>query len=156
MNALLEQLHDIEGLDSISIWPLAMGWWVLIGVGIVLLVLFGWLLARKLAFIRSWKNDTFRKLAVLENNLSEATSAKTLVLLSEYLRRICLKQFSRKECAGLTGTAWLKWLSQRDPKNFDWEKQGMLLIEAPYAPADHTVPVEQVKELITATRHWVY
>lgn len=155
MNDLLNKLHDIEGLDSISIWPLALGWWVLIGLGIFLISLLAWLVSRRITFKRSWKNDTFQKLTVLENNLSEATSSKTVVLLSEYLRRICLKRFSRKECAGLTGNAWLKWLSEHDPHQFDWEKRGLLLIEMPYAPDKHIIPVDHVKELITATRNWV-
>jgi hypothetical protein len=156
MNALLEQLHDIEGLDPVSLWPLAVGWWVVMALGILIFCLLGWLLARRIAFTRSWKNDTFRKLTNLEQNLSETSSAETVILLSEYLRRISLKKFSRKECAGLTGTAWLKWLSQHDPKAFDWEKYGVLLIEAPYAPARHALPISQVKELIKATRNWVY
>lgn len=155
MNGLLEKLHDIQGLDAISIWPLAWGWWILIGFGIFLLFLLGWWVVRTLAFNRSWKKDTVQKLTALEKNLSDATSAKTVVLLSEYLRRICLKKFSRKECAGLTGSVWLKWLSQHDPKKYDWEKNGLLLIEIPYAPTKHTVPIQQVKELITATRNWV-
>ena len=29
MSSLMQQLHDIEGLDPISPWPLAVGWWVL-------------------------------------------------------------------------------------------------------------------------------
>src|SRR4051794_32740486 len=135
MNSLLEKLHDIEGLDPISLWPLAVGWWVLLAGGVLILSLLGWMLARRLAFKRSWKNDTLKKLATLEEHLTDVTSNVTLIQLSEYLRRISLKKFSRKECAGLTGSAWLKWLSKNDPKEFDWEKHGVLLIKAPYAPA---------------------
>ena len=86
-----------------------------------------------LAFKRSWKNDTLQKLAFLEKNLSDATAVETVIALSEYLRRIALKRFSRKECAGLTGKSWLKWLTTHDPKKFDWEAKGALLIDVPYA-----------------------
>ena len=37
MNSLLEQLHDIEGIDAISMWPLAIGWWVLIALCVLAL-----------------------------------------------------------------------------------------------------------------------
>src|ERR1700683_2748217 len=99
MSPLLEQLHDIEGLDPISWWPLAIGWWVLIVIGIFIVCAIACFAAYRLAFKRSWRNDTFQKLANLEKNLSDTTARETIIALSEYLRRIALRRFSRKECA---------------------------------------------------------
>lgn len=155
MNPLLEKLHDIEGLDPISWWPLAMGWWVLIVMGIFIVCTLAYFTARRIAFKRSWKNDTFQKLASLEENLSDATAREIVITLSEYLRRIALQRFSRKECASLMGEAWLKWLTKHDPKRFDWEKRGTLLIEVPYAPLNHSLSADQIKDLIQAARDWV-
>lgn len=155
MNAFLEELHDIEGLDAISCWPLALGWWILLVVGFLAIILLGWLSFRSLAFRRSWKNDTFKKLAKLESDLSEDNARETAMLLSEYLRRIALKRYSRNECAGLEGEAWLKWLAKQDLKKFDWIKKGALLNEAPYAPENYRPPPDRVKELIHAARDWV-
>ena len=152
MNPVAQQLHDIEGLDYISSWPLAIGWWILIVLFILIIVSSVFYL---LAFKRSWKNDTLQKLAFLEKNLSDATALETLIALSEYLRRIALKRFSRKECAGLTGTSWLKWLATHDPKKFDWEAKGTPLIEAPYARVIQGSSLMQVKDLIQATKNWV-
>jgi len=151
----MEQLHDIEGLDHIGWWPLAIGWWVLIIAGIFLAGAIAGFAAYRLAFKRSWKNDTFHKLSALEENLSEATARETVATLSEYLRRIVLRHFSRKECAGLTGETWLKWLTMHDPKKFDWEKRGTLLIDVPYAPVNASLSTDQIKDLIQAVRHWV-
>lgn len=156
MNSLMEQLHDIEGLDAISMWPLAIGWWLLILASMFMMGLIGWFLGRWFAFKFSWKNDTFQKLAMLEKNLSEATARETLILLSEYLRRIALRRFSRSECAGLVGEAWLKWLAEYGPKQFDWKTNGALLLEVPYAQADCNLSVNQIKDLIKAVRNWVY
>jgi hypothetical protein len=155
MNPLLEQLHDIEGLDPISRWPLAIGWWILIAIGIVILSSLLYFLIRKIIFKRSWKNDTLKKLALLENNLSDHTARETLIALSEYLRRIALRRFSRKECAGLVDEAWLKWLTAHDPKNFDWESKGVLLIKVPYAPTMRYLPSTEIKDLIQAVKNWV-
>lgn len=156
MNPILEQLHDIEGLDPISAWPLGIGWWVVIGIGVglaCLVIVYG---MYRLAFKRSWRNDTYQKLAMLEKDLSEQTARETVVALSEYLRRIILKRFSRKECAGLMGEAWLKWLTKHDPKNFDWEKKGTLLISIPYSPQNYqAISTTEIKSLIQATREWV-
>lgn len=155
MNPLMGELHDIDGLDQIGLWPLAAGWWVLIALGIVILCALAVFTGYKIAFMRSWKNDTIKKLAGLEDNLSEATARESVMTLSEYLRRIALKRFSRKECAGLMGESWLKWLKEHDPKEFDWVAKGSLLIEAPYAPVHSSLPVSQIKDLIQATREWV-
>ena len=151
----LEQLHDIEGLDAISLWPLAIGWWLAIAAGVVLTSAIIGFILYKLAFKRSWKHDTLKKLALLENNFSDASARQTVILLSEYLRRIALRRYSRKECAGLTGKTWLAWLSKHDNKGFDWEMKGSLLLDVPYAPINCKLPSGQIKELIQAVRNWV-
>jgi uncharacterized protein YfaT (DUF1175 family) len=151
----LKQLHDIAGLDPISWWPLSTVSWICLSSAILLLASLAYYVARRVAFKRSWKNDTFEKLATLEKNLSETTAKETAIILSEYLRRIALRRFTRKECAGLVGDAWLKWLTVHDPKGFDWEQKGSFLMDAPYAPAEVMLSTSQIKDLIQAIRNWV-
>lgn len=152
----MEQLHDIEGIDAISPWPLAIGWWITIIVGLLIFGCAIWLICRRLSYLRSWQRDTFKRLDHLEHNLSVSTSGETVAFLSEYLRRIAIRRFPRKECAGLVGDAWLKWLKTHDPKQFDWTERGKLLTEIPYAPTYGELSLQQIKELIQAVRHWVY
>lgn len=155
MSPLLDQLHDIDGLDVISWWPLAIGWWITIALAIALgMALLGYA-AYRLAFARSWKSDTLKKLAHLQKNLSDTTARETAISLSEYLRRIALRRFPRKECASLIGETWLMWLAKHDPKQFDWKTKGTFLINLPYAPENATVPVKQVQDLIQAAKNWV-
>lgn len=156
MNSLLEQLNDIDGLDAISSWPLAIGWLVLIAVVILATSALIWVVINRILFKRSWKNDTRQKLKALEKNLSEQTARETVITLSEYLRRIALRRFSRKECASLMGKDWLEWLTQHDPKSFDWKNKGTLLIEIPYAPVHQELSTSQVKDLIQAVKSWVF
>ncbi|MBA2368902.1 MAG: DUF4381 domain-containing protein [Candidatus Protochlamydia sp.] len=155
MNTLLEQLHDIEGLDPIPWWPLSIGWWVMIAAGVCAICAIFLLIFFRIAYKRSWRNDTFRKLSLLEKDLSDATARETVISLSEYLRRIALRRFARQECAGLTGRKWLKWLNAHDPKQFDWEKKGALLIEVPYAPVSANLSVSEIREIIQAVKNWV-
>lgn len=155
MNELLKKLHDIEGLDAVSWWPLAIGWWMIIGIGCLLIFFIYLFIASKMTFRRSWKYDSFQKLKKLESQLSDVSARHIIISLSEYLRRIALQRFPRKECAGLVGDNWLKWLSEHDPDHFDWTKKGSVLIEAPYAPENKQFSSEQVKELIQATKKWV-
>ena len=155
MQNLIDQLHDIEGLSPISRWPLAIGYIFLIALGMMLGMGLLFFLYRWIRFNRSWKKDTLIRLATLEKNLIEETTRMTLIDLSNYLRRIALKRYSRKECAGLVGTDWLKWLSKHDRAKFDWIEKGKVLVDAPYSPANAQVSVPLVKELIQATKRWV-
>jgi len=155
MSPLIQQLHAIEGLDAISHWPLAIGWWVLIACALLALGSALWLLSCRLKYLKSWKRDALKRLDSLERNLSLSTSGETIAFLSEYLRRIAMRRFPRKECAGIVGDAWLKWLKEQDPKQFNWTEKGRPLIEIPYAPAHRDLPMQQIKELIQAVRYWV-
>ncbi len=152
---MLKQLHDIEGVDKVSWWPLAVGWWFLIIAAVILFTLAVVLLIYWISFKRSWKCDTLNKLSQLEKNLSELTARQTAIDLSEYLRRIALKRFSRKECAGLVGLQWLQWLKSNDAKKFDWETKGKLLTDVPYSPQDSRVSLQEIKNLIQAAKDWV-
>lgn len=151
MQNLIDQLHDIEGLKGISAFPPAIGYYVLIAIGVIMAVF----LYRLFRYNRSWKKETLLRLAALEKNLIEETARTTLIDLSTYLRRIALKRFPRKECAGLVGNHWLKWLSEHDTAKFNWEEKGKVLIDAPYSPVHASVSVPLVKELIQATKGWV-
>lgn len=155
MNPLMEQLHDIEGIDSIGHWPLGIGWWIVLAGIILLFISIGWYAYRRRKYHRSWKSDALHQLIELEKNLSMKPEREIAITLSEYLRRIAIKQFSRQECAGLVGDAWLEWLTKNDPKRFNWKEQGKLLIEAPYVPENIRFSQEQVKKLIQAAKRWV-
>ena len=155
MNSLLEQLHDIEGLDAIHMWPLGWGWWLLLFCVSVLIGGGMWWAVRRLAYQRSWQKDALEKLAILEKNLSEENARETVIQLSEYLRRIIIKQFPRTECAGLIGKQWLTWLSQHDPKQFNWEEEGAVFLHIPYAPSSYIPSTKNIQELIHAVKYWV-
>jgi Domain of unknown function (DUF4381) len=149
---LLEQLYDITGIDYISWWPLAPGWWVVLALASVLGGIVYW---RRRAYQRSWKGEVWRALAALDSRLVGGNAQETAGALSVLLRRVAMQCSSRAECAGLEGQDWLRWLSSKDPGRFDWSCHGMLLIEIPYAPPGRSVSPESVKILIKAVKRWV-
>ncbi len=155
MNDFLSQLYDIEGLDSISWWPLAPGWWVLISIFALILIGVGVYYYQRRKFRQSWQWRILSQLSFMEKNLKEENSHSTLCELSELIRRITMHQYSRTKCAGLEGRTWLLWLKEHDPYQFDWEHKGKFLIEAPYAPAPLPVSLEEILNIIKAIRGWV-
>ncbi len=149
---LLKQLYDITGLDWISWWPLAPGWWALIALVSLVAGIVYW---RRRAWRLSWKGDAWRTLSAFEAGLSADNAQQTVANLSGLIRRIAMRRFSRTECAGLEGEDWLRWLHEKDPRRFDWERHGALMLEAPYAPDGLVIPPDTIKPLIVAAKTWV-
>lgn len=148
---LLSQLRDIRGLDAVSWWPPAPGWWGLTGL---LLVICG-----GIYFYRRYKEKQAARWQVEAKALfgelrSEQDKKKKAVALSELLRRLAIKQHGRDACAGLEGKKWLEWLAKNDPQGFDWKQKAKILIEAPYAP-EEKIANNDFEPLIAAAERWV-
>ena len=105
-------LRDLHLPADVGWWPLAPGWWVLIGLAGVGLL---WLVVR---LSRSWHANRARRLALrqlshLAERYREAGDVSELARsLSELLRRVVLAYAPRGEVASLTGAEWLAWLDR--------------------------------------------
>ncbi len=151
MNPELDQalpLRDIHLPDPVSWWPLAIGWWLLLAL-LVLLPIIIWAIQKLIARRR------LRKLALAELNSIEANfgqhqnSQQLVSEISVLLRRICISCFPRHDVAGLNGEAWIHFLNSQ-ANSFDAETC-QALISGPFQKQcdinDQT--------LINACRHWV-
>ncbi len=151
-----EQLRDIRGLESISWWPLAPGWWVLLCIMIVISLIIALLIYRNRA--KKQQGADWRKMARKEWLTlypAHASPRQQLTFLSILLRRVAIQSHGRKDCAGLSGKKWLAWLTKHDPHYFDWTEQGKLLIELPYMPPDARIETREVESLYQAIRAWI-
>ncbi len=153
---MLNELRDIQGIDPISWWPPAPGWWLL---AVVIIVLWRWSLTRWRSR-DGWRQDAHVKLKALGKRLNREGVNNTdrravLGELSVVLRRAAIARFGRRECAGLSGNQWLAFLDKYDPKGFDWRNRGTLMVELPYAPEGLLIEPIEVRELILAARVWV-
>lgn len=149
---LLSQLRDINGLDHISWWPLALGWWVVLGLVMsvwIAIIFYRRTRAKKEA---SWQAQI--KTLFIELR-AEKTTKKKAAMLSELLRRLAIHKYGRQSCAGLEGDEWLSWLTQNDPTNFDWVIEGKIMIEAPYRPDDMAQDDFNFEPLVKAAERWV-
>jgi len=150
---LLSQLRDIRGLEDVSWWPLAPGWWILFGL--VLAIILGLLLFKKWRTMRARRFEAQLKV-ILESLRSETNVKKKAQGLSEVLRLAALRRYGRKTCAGLEGKDWLYWLKEHDPKGFDWPDKAEIIIEAPYMPDQAVVKSNlDFDALFKAAERWV-
>lgn len=145
-NDLLSQLHDIKGIDNVSWWPLAPGWYGLIVLCLIVFAAFFYLLQKR-------KKRQSRR-AVFDRLRQETDAKRKIAALSELLRRLAVKKHGRQTCAGLEGQNWLNWLSDNDPNGYDWTRHGEILLDLPYAPKDKISNID-LDPLIDAAEGWV-
>jgi len=145
------QLRDIHGLDSISWWPLAPGWWIS-SVLILLTLVALFLLIRH--FIRyppgSWRWEAQVALRDLWRQRNRQSQKEVAARLSELLRRIAIARFGREKTASISGPEWLAWLQQSDPNGFNWSERGGILLNLPYAPDSWQAKPGELDALILA------
>jgi len=126
-------LRDIHMPEPMTWWPLAPGWWILLGL-FCLLILAIFLLRRWLIKQRKMpKRVALRELEKLQRDYQQHHNSQTLIQgVSILLRRFFITEYSRTQVASLTGEAWLQFLDQQLGKPQFTQGEGRCLIEAPY------------------------
>ncbi|WP_460021147.1 DUF4381 domain-containing protein [Magnetospira thiophila] len=159
---ILHRMQDIRGLDPVSVWPLALGWWLLLGGGVLAVVFVLYARRRYRHWLRllqeKWRADALRQLTALEKRIKRDDPKQLAVALSELLRRIAIARCGREACAGLQGEAWLAWLRDHDPQNFPWGNYRTLLVDLPYAPPGKVTEghlIGDLRAVVAATRAWI-
>lgn len=153
---ILSQLRDIQELDPVSWWPPATGWWLLMLLAVLLITgLILWLRNLRKYPPGSWNRDAHRQLIQLKKQAHQLSDNEMAGQLSALLRRIAVTRLGRIQAAGLSGDAWLEWLHEQDPQNYDWQQKGDLLLTLPYAPATASSGNNsQLLELLHAAIAW--
>ncbi len=152
---LLQKMQDIEGLDRIGCWPLAVGWWLITGIIILLMAGIVFFYVRRKKYKNSWSYSTHEHLIALEKSITTKSKKYIITELSESLRQIAIKKYPREACASISGQEWLVWLKAHDKKQFDWVQYGEILVLGPYAPNLQNINNADLKMLINAAKRWV-
>lgn len=153
---LLAQLRDIRGLDPLPWWPIAPGWWFLLAF--LILAVCSFYLVRRM-FVnwrnaRVWREEAKSLLSELKSDTRRPDKEK-LASLGILLRKLAIRKHGRAVCAGLEGREWLRWLARHDPNGFDWEREGAVIAESPYAPEEQVLRGGSLERIIRAVEGWV-
>ncbi len=126
-------LRDIHLPAPIPWWPPAPGWWLLLGLlllGLLLYALWRWIQRRRLLITlahQEWKS--------IEARFQASGNHQQLAAeLSALLRRVALARFPRAEVAALSGEAWLEFLDQTNPQRPFSQGAGRAITEWAYDP----------------------
>lgn len=147
---LLHQLHDIHLPTPIGAWPLAPGWYVLVGVvlaGVLWASIWGWRHHRHGRMKRSALSILARyERAYCPMMDTQSTSAA----LNELLKRVALAYFPRERVAQLYGRDWLIFLNETS-QNLDFLSQEEVLLVCPY----HKELAKDLRPLCELVRRWI-
>ena len=145
-------LRDLHLPAMTGWWPLAPGWWILIGLAACGFLYLLWLAFRKYQH-NAARREALSQLRYLKAEYSWRGDAISLGLqLSELLRRAMIAYAPRDEVAGLTGTSWLEWLDRGLSDRAFMEGPGRNIESLPYQKADVDVGNVDIDGLIEAVR----
>lgn len=147
----LDQLADIHLPESVSVWPLASVWWILL---FALVAVIAALLAMRL----HKKRNAYRGVAahLLDEawaNVDTANPAIFLQKTNRLLRETAFTAYGNDFCTTLTGDDWLCWLDStvnKAPSSFRHDL-GNALSDALYQPA----PQVDVEKVYSLSRFWL-
>lgn len=122
-------LRDIHLPDAIGWWPVASGWWILLGLSVVLAAFVWWWWRRMKQFAA--KRCALREFNALKENRC-LTVQERIEQLSILLRRTSISIYPREQVAGLTGQAWLTFLDRQLKDDRFTKGEGKLIVEAAY------------------------
>jgi hypothetical protein len=142
-------LRDIHLPEPISWWPPAIGWWIVLGLTLLVSAVLTYLLRQRKRVTPA--GLALKELTLLENDPDMPARTK-LQALSILLRRVALTLHPRKEVAGLMGENWLRWLDEVTGDTRFSEGPGRWLAEAPYRPVPDVV---ELAELLALCRDWL-
>ncbi len=144
------KLADIQLPNSISAWPIAPGWWLLLLLIVSLIGLLIYLINRKpkpkKAKTKHLKTQAMQELETIKKSYQaqpddKNATHKSVKQLSIFLRRYALSIFKREQVAGLTDQQWLLLLDKiynnhksKNPQEVHLfsEKYAELLTQVPY------------------------
>ena len=145
-------IRDLHLPNSIGWWPLAPGWWIVIG-----LVAIGALFLLRRAVLAHRRNSARRyALRMLKQHCDayarHGSAVELGTQLSALVRRTMLAYAPRAEVAGLTGEAWLAWLDADLDRSHFVAGDGRPLIDWPYRDRDLKVDRSDVGAFVDAIR----
>lgn len=147
-----ELLSYLRPLYPNGIFPLALGWRIVIGIGIA--VALAWFLYHNRPQARR-RRKAFAVLDGLRKDFAEQADISALSAgVSILLRRVALVRFGRDKTADLSGKAWTSFLEETGAELGDEDR--MLLENQAYAPSYRDEETErQGTHILNVARQWM-
>lgn len=156
--SLTEQLQNLEDIitpQSVSLWPLAIGWWVVIVVSVITII------ALVIFYRRHQKKWAYRReaLTLLKNYAAQSaldpdnkqTESAAAINYLECLKRTAISAYPNEHIDALYGESWLNFLNQKTPTPLFKNTLGHFICHAQYQRAFDI----NNKDLYQAIESWI-
>ncbi len=144
---LIKQLHDIHSPPLISLWPPAIGWWIMAILIILITVCYYY----KYYFItHKIRRAALKKFKQLQQ-LDYKHQNQLIIELSILLRRVALAKFPQRQVAKLNGNTWLQFLDKTGHTKEFTQGSGQILSVAPYQKS----PQIEIDRLMVLIEKWI-
>ena len=154
--ASLQNLNDIVLPATVSWWPLAVGWYFLIGISFILFAWYGY------RSLRHWFENRYRRAALSELQLlaedmqQEALRDSSLRQIPVLLKRTALSTYPRNQVASLAGKDWHQFLNSKLKSPTFTESAATTLDTISYSSGKLSgIDSRAVAALLNASRHWL-
>lgn len=156
----LEQLQPIILPEPISWWPLALGWWLLAGLFLIIIVLWHVTKLRRLqqqhssqtATLEPLRENALQQLHALPKPLQGEQAGPWLQQLNQLLKRLCSARYPDYASHTLSGREWLAFLDSRCPAA--GLTRWMILVNGSYQP-DCRLDDKSIMQLHKAVDIWI-
>ncbi|MEH6634487.1 MAG: DUF4381 domain-containing protein [Halioglobus sp.] len=117
----LANLHPLREPDLLGWWPMAPGWWLLIVITALCLVML-LAVAVKRYRAKAYRRQAVTQLQVLrETYLADQDASQYIAAANALLKSVALRSYPRREIAASSGEQWLQFLnsSTKNTGEFD-------------------------------------
>lgn len=151
------ELRDIHLPDTISWWPIAPGWWIVLASLLAFFIIV--FVIKKIYVSKQLKRDINAELSLIKQQFQTTQNKSQLAKsLSALLRRTGISYYPKANIAGLTGNDWLIYLDKTNTdksKNTKFQSDiGQILLSAPYLPNDTKLKFDEAA-LIELCESWL-
>jgi len=143
----LSNLRDIVVPPDVSLWPPALGWWI-VGAGLLASAA---VLAAMVALRH--RRDAYRRAALVElANIEPLSPGEAAQRITAVLKRAALVAYPRTEVAELSGEAWLGFLDRTGHTQAFTRGPAQVLPSLAYGGSGEMLDLPAI---VSAARAWV-
>jgi hypothetical protein len=154
--ASLQNLNDIVLPEAAGWWPLASGWYFLLGL---LLIILGWFIYTSIQhrIKNRYRRAALHQLQLLAQDINKTDKRDSVLRqIPILLKRTALTAYPRRQLASLTGKSWHDFLNSKVGTPSFTESSCSSLDNISYSVGNlDKVDAEATSELLKACKHWL-
>lgn len=154
-NLKLSNLKPIIMPEPVKFEPLTMGWYILLGLIVLLLFFIAYNRYKKFRS-RAYRRISVKELKKLIPEIGKSNPAGLIQEISTILKVAAIKSFSREKVANISGTNWQNFLISSCPSG-SYSKDAFALVDLQYVSetGQKQIKAEDINKLVYDSIKWI-